>query len=198
MDLAQASTVGMACFVDVETTGLCSRTEEVIELAICLFEYSKETGEIVRMVDRYVGLREPSVPISYGAARIHGLKLKDLCGKQLDCARIEAILHTAEFIVAHNASFDRGFVTRLFPISSRKHWLCSMSGINWKGKGFASRGLQNLLRDHGITAGQAHRAEDDVMATLRLLARRGSDGRWYFAELLTKLPVRKDTTSEAG
>lgn len=198
MDLAQANAVGVACFVDVETTGLCSRTEEIVELAICLFEYSKETGEIVRMVDRYVGLREPSVPISPGAARVHGLKLKDLCGKKLDNARVEAILHTAEFIVAHNAPFDRGFVTRLFPVSSHKHWLCSMSGINWKGKGFASRGLQNLLRDHGITAGRAHRAEDDVLATLRLLTRRGLDGRWYFAELLTKLPVLKDSTSEAG
>ncbi|MDW7649732.1 MAG: exonuclease domain-containing protein [Bacillota bacterium] len=198
MDLTEAGALGMACFVDVETTGLCSRKEEVVELAICLFTFRRESGEIVKVVDRYVGLREPCVPISPGAARVHGLRIKDLYGKRLDEARIEAMLHAAEFIVAHNAPFDKGFVTRLFPLTRQKNWLCSMSGINWKGKGFASRGLQNLLRDHGIAAGRAHRAEDDVLATLELLARCGTDGRTYFGELLTKLPKEADSADIAG
>ena len=189
---------GLACFVDVETTGLSPRTEEIIELAICLFAYSKDTGEIGGVVDQYVGLREPGVPISSGAARVHGLRMKDLCGKQLDVARVEAMLHSAEFVVAHNAPFDRGFLARIFPVSSRKLWLCSMSGINWKGKGFPSRGLQNLLRAHGISAGRAHRAEDDVLATLELLAHCGADGKPYFKELIAKLPDRSDSVGEVG
>ena len=198
MSMTKAGELGVACFVDVETTGLCSRTEEVVELAISLFEYRKGSGEIVGVVDTYVGLREPCVPISSGAARVHGLRMKDLCGKRLDQPRIEAMLHMAEFIVAHNAPFDKGFVTRLFPVSGQKTWLCSMSGINWKGRGFASRGLQNLLRDHGITIDRAHRAEDDVLATLKLLSRCDAEGSIYFGELLRKLPDKTDLASDAG
>lgn len=181
-----AAQLGAACFVDVETTGLCSKTGEIVELAICLFEFNRATGEIVCEIDRYVGLREPGVPISPGAARVHGLRVKDLRGRSLDNGRVEAMIHTAEFIVAHNAPFDRGFVTRLFPASTQKTWLCSMSGIDWYGKGYRSRGLQNLLRDHGINVSMAHRAESDVHAALTLLSCRGKDGRHYFIELIEK------------
>lgn len=177
---------GLACFVDVETTGLCARTGEIVELAICLFEFRRDNGEIVRVVDRYTGLREPGVPITPGAARVHGLRTEELRGMALDHGRVEVMLHAAEFIVAHNAKFDCGFVTKLFPVSTQKPWLCSMSGIDWYGKGYCSRGLQNLLRDHGIRVRRAHRAESDVLAALSLLSRCGSDGRHYFVELVEK------------
>ncbi|EEG77290.1 exonuclease domain-containing protein [Dethiobacter alkaliphilus] len=198
MTSAEEGSLGLACFVDVETTGLSPRKEEIVELAICLFAYRRDSGEITRIVDRYVGQREPGVPVSPGAARVHGLRMADLRGKQLDTARIEAILHSAEFIVAHNASFDRGFVARLFPVSGRKQWLCSMSGIDWKGKGFPSRGLQNLLRAHRIDAGRAHRAEDDVLATLKLLACCDHSGKTYSKELIERLPDCSDSVGEAG
>jgi DNA polymerase-3 subunit epsilon len=190
--------VGVACFVDVETTGLSARTEEIVELAACLFEYRRDTGEVLRVVDRYVGLREPGVPVSAGAARVHGLRPQQLQGKQLDRQKVEALLHTAEFIVAHNASFDRGFITKLFPLSEQKTWVCSMSGVDWRGRGFTSRGLQNLLRDHNICVKRAHRAEDDVIATLELLSRCDVNGRHYFADLLRSLPKHIDTAEEAG
>jgi len=69
----------------------------------------------------------------------------------------------AEFIVAHNAQFDRAFIAGMFPVSTYKYWLCSISGIDWYGKGFKSRGLQSLLRDHGLQPTQAHRAGSDVL-----------------------------------
>jgi len=176
--------VRQACFLDVETTGLSARTEEVVELAVCMFDFKRDSGEIIQVVDTYVGLREPGVPISAAAARVHGLRLEDLCGKRLDHGRVEKIIQTADFIVAHNARFDRSFVSKLIPLSEKKQWLCSMSGVDWYGKGFSSRGLQNLLMSHGICTKRAHRAEDDVRAALTLLGKRGHDGRTYFAELL--------------
>jgi len=180
--------VRQACFLDVETTGLSARTEEVVELAVCLFDFRRDSGEIIQVVDTYVGLREPGVAISAGAAHVHGLRMKDLCGKRLDNGRVEKMIQQADFIVAHNARFDRSFVSKLFPSSGKKQWLCSMSGVDWYGKGFSSRGLQNLLQSHGICIKRAHRAEDDVQAALALLSQRGHDGRTYFAELLRCLP----------
>ena len=53
----------MAAFVDVETTGLDHRSDEVVELAIVLFAYDRSTGRILDIIDNYTGLRDPGRPI---------------------------------------------------------------------------------------------------------------------------------------
>lgn len=178
---------GIACFLDVETTGLSQVNDEIVEIALYLFEFNRESGEIGGIVDQYVALRDPGKRIPSYATKIHGIKDDDVKGKKLDHHVIEAMIHRAEFMVAHNATFDRGFVSRLFNACSSKPWLCSMRGIDWKRKGFNSRALQNLLREHGIKVDKAHRAEDDVKAALMLLSKQGDAGKTYFGELLEKL-----------
>lgn len=180
----QVSTLGLGGFIDVETTGLNPFRDEVIELALVLFSFNRHTGVMTEIVDHYVGLREPGAPISFWATRVHGIHNRDVKGMSLDRARVLSMAQRAEFLVAHNANFDRGFVGRLFPEMASRPWLCSMSGIDWRGKGFASRGLQNLLRDHGISVTRAHRAADDVMAALELLSQPGPNGETYLRELL--------------
>ncbi|MFW6381457.1 MAG: exonuclease domain-containing protein [Bacillota bacterium] len=176
---------GKAGFIDVETTGL-SNTDEIIELAITLFQFDRKNGKILQILDEYVGLREPGVSIKPGARKVHGLTRRDLKGKRLNREQIKRLIKEADFLIAHNASFDRRFVIKMFPEARQKEWRCSMSDISWKAKGFQSRGLQNLLYDHNLTADQAHRALDDVHAALRLLATRNRSGNYntYFQELL--------------
>ena len=181
LDQAQ---VGIAGYLDVETTGLSPYDHEVIELALALFTFNRQTGEIIEVCDEYVGLREPGRDIPYGATRIHGLTMEHVRGKELDYERIEQMLEQAEFLVTHNASFDRGFVTRLVPKTQSKNWLCSMRGIKWRYMGFASAALQNLLHWHGIKPAQAHRAGADVQCAIELLSRRNAHGDTYFLELL--------------
>lgn len=137
--------VSVAGFIDVETTGLDPAAHEVVELAIALVAFDRETGDILGIVDEYAGLRDPGFPIPADATRVHGLRSTDVRGKRLDDARIRAMLERAEFLVAHNASFDKAFVTKLYPEVQRKRWVCSMRSIPWKQKGFPSRGLQSLV-----------------------------------------------------
>lgn len=183
------SSCGIAGFVDVETTGFSPVTDEVVELAICLFEFKRATGQITQIIENYVGLREPKKSIPAAATRVHGLKTADVKGKKLDHGIIESMIHKAEFLVAHNAPFDYGFMSRLFKICQEKPWLCSMRGIGWYQKGYPSMGLQNLLKCHGITPEKAHRAEHDVEAAIKLLSL-SPNGKTYFLELLHKLPRR--------
>ncbi len=178
---------GLGGFIDVETTGLDACRDEIIELSIVLFAYNRKTGQITGIVDEYTGLREPSVPISKAASRVNGLTLRKVRGRRLDMEKIQSILARAEFLVAHNAAFDKGFVCQLFAEAAQKPWLCSMRGVNWRQKGYASRSLQNLLQAHAIQVERAHRAENDVKAALVLLSCSGPDGRSYFSELLGKL-----------
>jgi DNA polymerase-3 subunit epsilon len=189
---------GLACFVDVETTGLSPQTEEVVELALVLFAFDRSTGEILGVVDEYVGLREPTKPIPPQATKIHGITNAMVKGARLDFDRVESILTRAEFLVAHNARFDRPFAAALSPTAAEKQWVCSMNGIDWYGYGFESKGLQQLLKAHGIRPDKAHRALSDVRASLSLLARHSSKGKPYFADLLSKVqPSARASRSRA-
>ncbi|MCL6590966.1 MAG: hypothetical protein K6U80_13560 [Firmicutes bacterium] len=180
------SAFGIGGYIDVETTGLSHQYDEVIELALFLFVFHRERGEIKCIIDEYIGLREPKRPISEGAFRVHGIRHSDVQGKELDLSRLNAMIQRVEFLIAHNANFDYGFVRRLLPVCDSKPWLCSMKGIKWREKGFASVSLPNLLSVHNIHVNQAHRAGNDVMAALTLLTQT-YQGKSYFSELIGNL-----------
>lgn len=114
---------GLAAFVDVETTGLSTRSDEVVELAIALFAFDRDTGEIKGIVDEYSGLRDPGRPIPGSATGVHGIRDCDVKGKRLDDEQVLRLMDRAEFLVAHNESFDRPFVERLYPEAAGKTWL---------------------------------------------------------------------------
>ena len=175
---------GIAGFIDVETTGLSARRDEIIEFAISLFCFDRNSYNIIGIVDSYCGLREPSVPISPEASKVNGIYMRDVKGKDLDYNRINEMLEKADFFVSHNANFDRKFVRQLFPSVDIKDWLCSMNGINWYDKGFHSKGLQNLLSMHGIRPKSAHRAFSDVESAIKLLSLPTKHGKSYFYELM--------------
>lgn len=181
-DLTPDQQTGLACIVDVETTGL-SHADEAIELALVLFAFERTTGVILGVVDEYVGLRQPAVPITTGAMAVHGITLQELRGQSLDYDRVEAIVTRAELMIAHNVGFDRRFVTRLSETAARKPWRCTMAGIDWPAKGCPSRRLQDLLRAFRIRMPAAHRALHDVQGVLYLLAS-GPHRRPFLADLL--------------
>src|SRR5690348_5657183 len=132
---------GLAAFIDVETTGLSQRTDEVIEFAVDLFAFNRETGEILGVIDSYCGLREPSVPISPQAGAVCRITAGMVRGKRLEVTRITSILSRAEFALAHNATFDRSFVVQLFPEFGQRDWFCSMRHVDWYSEGCEGRSL---------------------------------------------------------
>ncbi|MEA4885054.1 MAG: exonuclease domain-containing protein [Clostridia bacterium] len=173
-----------ACFLDVETTGLSPRTEEIVELAMVLFKYDPATGAILRTMSSYTGLREPHVPITPGAARVHGLTLETLRGKDLDFTYVADLLGQSQLLIAHNASFDRPFVTRLFPQAVHIPWACSCKDIPWRVYGQPSARLESLTRSFGIRSSQLHRALADVDDAVALLATIGPHGRPFMFDLV--------------
>lgn len=175
---------GIAGYIDVETTGLDPYNDQIIEFSIVLFEFNRFTAEITKLMEEYVGLEEPTFPIPKRATKVHGITMKMVEGHSLDYKKINSMIERAEFLVSHNARFDRSFVSQMFPMTVSKPWLCSMNGISWRRKGFVSIGLHNLLRDHGIEIARSHRALDDVKAAIRLLSQKNNKGEYYLKELI--------------
>ncbi|MFW6282216.1 MAG: 3'-5' exonuclease [bacterium] len=175
-------------FVDTETTGL-SNDDEFIEVTAVLGEFNKQ-GKI-KILDKYTGLRNPSVEINPAARKVHKIKDIELVDSELNYDKLNNIFEKAHFITAHNASFDKKFLIKEFEQLKNKFWLCSMNGIKWKKRGFNSKGLQNLLDDNNIEVTDSHRSDSDVMAMIKLLNCKASPRTTYFNQLLRNNKIKQ-------
>ena len=189
---------GQAAIVDVETTGI-SRKDEIVEIAILLFTFDKETGNFLSRDDYYQGYQEPVFEIEPEATAVHGLTKETLKGKTIDHGRVKELFQKSEFLVAHNAVFDRRFIFYAYPAFRNKEWHCSMRSINWIVTGCENKQLQTILAHHGIIPTRAHSAYDDVARLYELLAKiEKKSGKPYFAAVMNALPVRTKTEMARG
>ncbi|ULT57714.1 DNA polymerase III subunit epsilon [Neobacillus drentensis] len=181
--------------LDVETTGLGPTKDEVIELALKLFTYRKETGEIIEIIEEDSFLREPlsrTARNNYDTAfRVHGIPYELVKGKSFYDVKIKTYFHRADTVFAHNASFDRSFLYHMYPEVNELKWYCTMRNIPWKNYGFPNGKLLTLLQAHDITDYQTHRALDDITYLLDLLKKTSPKGNLYLQEVLEKGPMRK-------
>ncbi|MEO2077915.1 MAG: exonuclease domain-containing protein [Bacillus sp. (in: firmicutes)] len=181
--------------VDVETTGLGPTKDEVIELALKLFSYRTDSGEIIEMIEEDSFLREPlsrTARNNYDTAyRVHGIPYELVKGKTFLDGKIKTYFHRADSVFAHNASFDRSFLYHMYPEVNELKWYCTMRGVPWKNYGFPNGKLLTLLQAHNITDYQTHRALDDITYLMDLLKKTSPKGNLYLQEVLEKGPMKK-------
>jgi DNA polymerase-3 subunit epsilon len=170
-------------FVDVETTGLDPAVDEIIELAMLAFYYSKD-GRICGVSGAYEAFRDPGRPIPPAVTALTGITDAMVSGKSIDIEKVSSFIGDADLIVAHNAEFDRRFCERLCGVFTEKAWACSYREVAWKEEGFDSARLGHLAIGHGLFF-EAHRALDDCRAGLEILSRAlPRSGRSAFAAVL--------------
>lgn len=155
--------------LDTETTGLSVDTDQVIELGMIVFEFDPVQGTIHRVIDVFDELEDPLRPIPPESTAVHHITDEMVKGKRIDDSKVEAIVKDASVVIAHNASFDRPFVEKRWPVFEKKQWACSIRDIDWKSEGVSSAKLEFLLQTQGIFY-EAHRAETDCWALLELLS----------------------------
>ncbi|WP_242076325.1 3'-5' exonuclease [Brevundimonas diminuta] len=168
IDLASAEGLRTGLFVDVETTGLNARDDEIIELAMTRFFYSAD-GRVHGVGESFQAFREPSKPIPAEVTAITGLTDAMVAGHAIDPAEVAAFASGAAFVAAHNASFDRRFLERFCDVFRTKPWACSMSQVDWAGEGYEGVKLAYLASSAGFFYDK-HRAVNDCAAAIELLS----------------------------
>lgn len=185
----------LGLLLDVETTGLGPKTDEVIELALKLFSFRSDTGEVIEVLEEDSFLREPlsnTARRNYNRAfKVHGIPYEAVRGKSFYDMRVKKYFHHADAVLAHNASFDRSFLYQMYPEVNELNWFCTMRNIPWKQYGFPNGKLITLLEGHNITNFQTHRAMDDITYLMELLKKTSPKGNLYLQEALDYGPMRK-------
>ena len=173
-----------AVIVDVETTGLNHQRDEVIQIALRPFFVNPKTGEVTGVKRSVSFKQQPSSPLPKIITEITGFTDGDLEGHTIDWSRVSKIFSHCQFIIAHNASFDRKWIDAALrkaghPAPSDAIWGCSMSQVDWTRVCRCSKALEVLCAWHGFYY-DSHNAVADVDATLHLLRNEG-----YMKEMLS-------------
>ena len=178
---------GIGLVIDCETTGFSPNLHAAVEVGMVKFVFERSPERefaILGITDEYHGLRDPgSAKLDPVSMRINGLSLSDLRGKEWEPKRINALVRGVELVVAHNASFDRNFLTPLIPQLKAVPWLCSCRGVDWQEHGVEKRSLKYLAMHFQLTKPD-HSAFGDATSLLALLLHRFADGTTVFAALM--------------
>lgn len=156
--------------IDVETTGLDPRSDEVISFAAVPVEDARiVVGEIVR------GLVRPTAAPPGSSIEIHGLRAADLAAAPpADEALVPlAAALTGRIPVAHAAWVERSFLRpRLRTLGHRMPRRILDTAVLWRtlciarGEGDpGSRPLSEVAGELGLPAHRSHSAEGDALTT---------------------------------
>lgn len=152
--------------LDFETTHLNSEQGRIIEGAVILTEVTEDL-RIGETLDSYWSFNDPGFAIPLEIVKLTGISDEQVRGQQLDWNRFHSILDRADFLISHNAVFDRAWLER-WGEYKKPHWACSLQMIEWNRHGMPCRTLKHLAWEHNYFP-NAHRAIDDVNTLIYLL-----------------------------
>lgn len=172
-------------FLDVEATGLDTRKDRVLQLALVPFRYDGN-GVIVDASNGVSFFDDPGIPITPEITAINGITDDMVKGQKIDEEAVSELVSQAGIVIAHNAGYDRPMMERRMPIFVEAFWGCSWKDIAWEDRfGCRTSKLAVVLSDTLNEFHDAHRAVDDCHAAVHILAAaKGDDGRNALAHLL--------------
>jgi DNA polymerase III subunit epsilon len=181
--------MGFCTILDTETTGLDYEKDEIIEIAIRKWIYHRKDHYLIKPVEEYSELNEPvKNEISDAITEITGITKEDVKGKKIDWNIVSRIISKSDFVLAHNAGFDRPMiesVPEVSEISSSKIWACSLAQADWARMGFLSSKQELLSIFHGFHY-SGHRALTDIDALANILLQGD-----YLKEILQNAKIKQ-------
>jgi DNA polymerase-3 subunit epsilon len=157
----------MYAVIDLEATGGKPGTERIIEVAIFMFD-----GR--RIVDQFITLVKPDVPIPPFVQKLTGIREHDVrTAPQFHevAKRIVQMTEGAVF-VAHNAPFDYRILREEFARLGFDYQRVVLDTIPLAERflpGMPAYGLSTLCAELNVSHTRKHRADGDARATVQLL-----------------------------
>ena len=152
--------MGPFIFLDVETTGIDARRDRVIEVA-CV---RRENGVITERFDRLV---KPGVPIPHEIVMLTGITdamVKDAPQFPEICEEVGAFIGKLP-IVGHNIAFDTAFLrSHGVALENQEIDTCALARMLLPKE--SSYALEVLMKKHGLTLRDSHRALVDTETTV--------------------------------
>lgn len=148
--------------LDVETTGLKAKDDEIIEIAIVLFDREK-------IIKEWSSFVRPSIKIPEFVKKLTGIKDEDLKNAPLISELEEEIKNFIDDkpIVGHFINFDINFLSeKNIRLQNLQLDTCQIAQVFLPGEG--SYSLEVLTERLGIKHESAHRAMEDVKANIEL------------------------------
>ena len=152
--------------VDVETTGFNATNDRIIEIAVVRFAPGGTVDDVFSTL-----VNSQCDP---GATHIHGITADDLVDAPMFGDVADAIVERLQgtVLVAHNASFDRGFIDAELARTGRRvpdiKQVCTLAAAR-KYLPNQSHKLGFLCEQFNIDLNNAHAADADAIATGHLL-----------------------------
>ena len=157
--------------LDTETTGLEAKADRIIEVGVCLFDWETKTPLAL-----YSSLVIPECDIPEEITALTGITTEHInefgWPEATVLEGVAELLSHADYIMAHNAPFDRGFVDAAAERQGMapwidKPWLDTAMDIVFE-KDITTRRLNYLAAEAGFVNPWKHRAIFDVMTMLKL------------------------------
>ncbi len=154
--------------IDVETTGLDSRRDRIVELALVGL-----TGE-GDLAWQWESLINPERPVPLSATQIHGIRDSDLVNAPVFSevsGAVEALL-AEKVLLAHNLRFDAGFLHAEFRRCGlavpTNRGIDTLQMSRQFDANERSHKLADACRRYGVYLSGGHRAKQDAMAVAQL------------------------------
>lgn len=146
--------------LDLETTGLDSKTQRVTEIALLRIE----SGLVV---NTWQSLINPSIPIPQDNFEFTGISNQMVASAPLFHEVLDELDDYLDgaVVVAHNASFDRGFLVEEFKRAGRifdKSMLCTVELSRLLFPMEKRHNLDSIIYRHNLHVESRHRAMGDV------------------------------------
>lgn len=161
--------------LDTETTGLYPEMgHRVVEIGVVRLEQWREVGQLSTLL-------QPNRAMDGRASAVNGITDEDLVNQPSFDAVADELLALLDgaLIVAHNASFDAGFLGMELYINGRTQpqqpalpnpWLCTLQ-LARRNFHFGRNNLDHIAHQLGVRSGRSHRALTDVYTTAEILKR---------------------------
>lgn len=167
---------------DVETSvageELDSHKDECCEFAIIVADW--DTRDIICQYSQIYSVKN----WNESSAEIHKIpkELSDRYGlAEEELPKLGSIINLdeIEYVVAHNASYDKNVIKRYWPAFAEKQWICSWADFTHdKLNNVTSKRLSHLAADYEIIIPKWHRAHSDCAALLEIVFENNLDDAW--------------------